>query len=93
LNRDLTTMAFAVPSRVLLDDAADVMQAGESAVRAGESQIDLAAVAESDSSLLACLLAWRRTAQAAGRTLAVLNPPASLRGLAALYGVEAITLA
>ena len=85
-------MTFAVPSRVLLDDAAGVMQAGDAAVTAGETQIDLAAVTQSDSSLLACLLAWRRTAQAAGTRLAVLNPPTGLRGLAALYGVEALTL-
>ena len=85
-------MAFAVPSRVLLDDAAGVMQTGEAAVAAGESQIDLAAVTQSDSSLLACLLAWRRVAQAACKSLSVLNPPASLRGLASLYGVEALAL-
>ncbi len=85
-------MAFTVPARVLLDDAAGVMQAGGAAVAAGENQIDLTAVTQSDSSLLACLLAWRRAAQNAGRTLAVLNPPASLRGLALLYGLEAIAL-
>lgn len=85
-------MAFAVPARVLLDDAAAVMRAGEAAVAAGESQVDLAAVTQSDSSLLACLLAWHRTARVAGKSLTVLNPPAGLRGLAALYGVEALAL-
>jgi phospholipid transport system transporter-binding protein len=86
-------MAFAVPPRVLIDDAAALMRAGEVAVAAGENLVDLAAVTQSDSSLLACLLAWRRAARMAGRSLTVLNPPAGLRGLAALYGVEELALA
>ena len=85
-------MAFAVPPRVLLDDAADLMQRGESAIAAGENQIDLSAVTQSDSGLLACLLAWRRAAQALGQTLIVANPPAGLRGIAELYGVVTLSL-
>ena len=85
-------MTFSVPSRVLLDDAAAVMRQGEMAVASGEDQIDLGAVMQSDSSLIACLLAWRRAAQLGGRTLVVRNPPAGLRGIAALYGVEALAL-
>lgn len=85
-------MPFAVPPRVLFDDAAGVMNAGQTAISAGETQIDLAAVTQSDSSLIACLLAWHRAAIGAGKKLAVTNAPASLRGIAALYGVEALAL-
>ena len=85
-------MPFAVPQRVLFDDAADVMSAGQTAISAGETQIDLAAVTQSDSSLIACLLAWQRAAIGAGKKLTVINAPASLRGIAALYGVEALAL-
>ena len=85
-------MAFSVPPRVLLDDAAGLMQHGEQAIAAGQSQIDLSAVTQSDSGLLVCLLAWHRAAQALGKTLAVLNPPPGLRGIADLYGVAALTL-
>jgi phospholipid transport system transporter-binding protein len=85
-------MPFAVPQRVLFDDAAGVMSAGQRAISAGEMEIDLAAVTQSDSSLIACLLAWQRAAFVAGKKLTVVNPPASLRGIAALYGVEALAL-
>ena len=85
-------MAFVVPPRVLLDDAADLMKRGEQAIAAGESQIDLSAVTQSDSGLLACLLAWHRAAEALGKTLVVANPPAGLRGIAELYGVVVLTL-
>ena len=85
-------MPFAVPQRVLFDDAAGVMSAGQTAISAGETQIDLAAVTQSDSSLIACLLAWQRAAIGAGKKLTVINAPASLRGIAALYGVEALAL-
>ena len=86
-------MTFAVPARVLLDDAVDVMQAGVVVIAAGESEIDLAAVTQSDSSLLACLLAWHRAARSGGCTLTVTNSPANLRGLASLYGVDALIFA
>lgn len=85
-------MSFRVPSRVLLDDAAAVLQQGVVAIAAGEREVDLADVTMSDSSLVACLLAWRRAAQASGAPLSVTNPSPRVRGLAALYGVEQIAL-
>lgn len=85
-------MSFRVPSRVLLDDAAMVLQQGALAIAAGEREVDLADVTLSDSSLVACLLAWRRAAQADGAVLSVTHPSARVRGLAALYGVEQIAL-
>ena len=85
-------MSFCVPSRVLLDDAAVVLQQGAVAIAAGEREVDLADVTMSDSSLVACLLAWRRAAQARGAPLLVSNPSPRIRGLAALYGVERIAL-
>ena len=85
-------MSFRVPSKVLLDDAAAVLQRGIAAIAAGEHVIDLADVTASDSSLVACLLAWRRAAQSHGTPLSVGNPSERVRGLAALYGVEQIAL-
>jgi phospholipid transport system transporter-binding protein len=85
-------MTFRVPVRVLLDDAAAILRQGVQAIAAGDREIDLADVAASDSSLIACILAWRRAAQAAGVPLAVINPSARVRGLASLYGVEQIAL-
>ena len=83
-------MTFLVPGRVLLDDAAQLLKQGVQAIVAGERDIDLGGVETSDSSLLACMLAWQRAARAAGATLSVINPPARVRGLATLYGIEQI---
>jgi len=47
-------------------------------------RIDLAAVSEVDSSAIALLFGWMRTAD---RPLALLSPPASLKTLAEVYGV------
>ena len=86
-------MTYRLPGRVLLDDAALVLQQGVEAIAAGEREFDLGGIETSDSSLLACLLAWRRAAQSGGNAgIAVLNPPERVRGLAALYGVEQIAL-
>lgn len=49
--------------------------------------VDLAGVTEVDSSAVSLLLQWQRSARAAGRTVTVVNLPASLKSLAALYGV------
>lgn len=57
-------------------------------IEAGETIIDLAAIAVVDSSGVAILLAWQRAAQARGAKLDFRNPPAALCSLAALYGVE-----
>ena len=83
-------MTFLVPGRVLLDAAAQLLKQGVQAIVAGEREIDLGGVETSDSSLLACMLAWQRAARAAGATLSVINPPARVRGLATLYGIEQI---
>ena len=83
-------MTFLVPGRVLLDDAAQLLKQGVQAIVAGEREIDLGRVETADSSLLACMLAWQRAARAADATLSVINPPARVRGLAMLYGIEQI---
>jgi len=50
--------------------------------------LDLAGVAEVDSSALSTLFAWQRKAAERSVGLRVANPPASLISLAALYGVS-----
>lgn len=85
-------MSFRVPARVLMDDAALILQRGAVAISAGEREIDMAYVEASDSSLIACLLAWRRIVLPTGEALIVLHPSDRVRGLAKLYGVEQIVL-
>ena len=86
-------MAFAVAARVLMVNAPLVLAAGILAVRGGETVFDFAAVTECDSSLLACLLEWRREAVRMGKPgLTICSVPTSLRGIARLYGVEVVAL-
>lgn len=64
------------------------------AAQAGGVVIDASALAQFDSSALAVILACRRAAAAAGKTLSVHGLPARLSQLAALYGVaELIAIA
>ncbi len=58
------------------------------AIDAGESQLALDALAHSDSSAVAVLIAARRHAERAGRTLTVTAVPPTVASLASLYGVE-----
>ena len=67
-----------------------LLQAGEAAILAGDSSFDLSSVQRLDSSAVALLLAWRRTARAQGRQLELRGLPASLHSLATLYGVESL---
>ena len=56
-------------------------------VRDGVRVVDLAEVAELDSSLIAAVLAWLREARRAGRTLELMHPPQGFSTLAQLYGI------
>lgn len=55
-----------------------------------DTTVDLAGVAEIDSSVVALLLDWRRACAAAGGRLRVTNAPATVRALAQVYGVDAL---
>jgi phospholipid transport system transporter-binding protein len=50
--------------------------------------LDLGAITDCDSSLVACALAWQRAARAQGKTLTFTNPPQAFTRLAQLYGVH-----
>lgn len=57
------------------------------AVAADVAEFDLGAVSEMDSSGLAVIFGWMRAARAAGKSFRIVNSPASLLSLAAVYGV------
>lgn len=61
--------------------------AGDAAVAAGASVVDLSGVTEADSAALAVLFSWLRAAQEAKRPLSIVAAPESIRSLAALYEV------
>lgn len=69
-------------------NARTVLEQGCAAVRSGETVIDLANIKTADSSAVAVLLAWQRSAAHAGTKLTYVNIPPSLSSLAALYGVD-----
>lgn len=78
---------FRPASALTVGTAGAVYQAGLAAIRAGQAQIDLGELTAVDSSAVATLIGWRRTAQQQGKTLSFINMPASLHSLAVLYGV------
>jgi phospholipid transport system transporter-binding protein len=77
-----------VAGAVTLQNVTNVLAEGQAHIRAGASVIDLAAVTELDSSLLAAVLAWIREARQDRKALAVANMPKDLQTLAQLYGIE-----
>ena len=85
-------MAFA-PHSLMMSDANSALEQGCAAIAAGETQIDLSQLLGADSSAVAALLAWQRTARNAGKTVAFLGASASLKSLAKLYGVDNLLFA
>jgi phospholipid transport system transporter-binding protein len=76
-----------VAGPVVIASAAALKSAGDGAVAAGATIVDLADVTEADSSAVALLLSWLRVAQELKQNLSIVNPPESIRSLATLYGV------
>lgn len=68
--------------------AAQLLAAGRAALTAEVSEIDLATIDDADSAALAVLFAWLREAKTRNISLRIVNPPAGLMSLAALYGVD-----
>ena len=67
--------------------SASLLDPGLEQLRDGVRIVDLAEVAELDSSLVAAVLAWLREAQRAGRRLELAHPPQGFSTLAQLYGI------
>lgn len=70
-----------------LQSVAPLVESGAGMIAAGAEVVDLAAATDLDSSAVALLLEWSRRARGAGRSLAIVNAPQSLRALVELYGV------
>lgn len=83
-----------VTAPMVMANARGLLEAGRSAFREKRETVDLEAVSEADSSALAVMLGWQRTAAASGMQLTFANVPAGLRSLAELYGLaELLSLA
>ena len=83
-----TGNGLRVTAPMLIGNASALLEAGRSSLQAGEVVFDLSAVEEADSSALALVFAWQRSASERGATLRISHPPASMISLAALYGVS-----
>lgn len=79
-----------VTAPMVIANARELLARGQDALVAapGLARVDLSAVTEADSSALTLLFAWLRRAQAQGRQLDIVAPPAGLLSLAELYGVS-----
>lgn len=78
---------LAVSGDMTMEAAAALLADGNACIATVQPCFDLAGVANIDSSCLAVLFGWQRTALVQGKTLALANPPASLISLAEVYGV------
>ena len=70
-----------------LSAATALLAEGEAAIASAATAFDLAAVTDLDSSCLAVVFGWMRAANAAGKSLRLMNPPQNLLSLAAVYDV------
>jgi len=81
-----------VSGPMLIGNATALLAAGRGFLRTGAGEdvlvYDLSAVAETDSSALAVIFGWLRTARARGVKIRITSLPASMTSQAALYGVS-----
>ena len=70
-----------------LDGAASLLVQGRQTGVSQTTVFDLSGVGDVDSSGLAVLFGWLRSAEINGRSLRIVNPPANLISLAEVYGV------
>ncbi|NEX61302.1 STAS domain-containing protein [Noviherbaspirillum galbum] len=80
-------MQFRPGLSLTFNNAKTVLEAGSRAVADGQTDIDLGELTAVDSAAVATLLAWKRLAAKAGRSLAFHHASPNLQSLIALYGV------
>lgn len=77
---------YTPAATITVDNAHLVLKEGLQAIAAGQHHIDLSATRTVDSTAVAVLLEWQRSAQQHGVALTLTHIPANLDSLAALYG-------
>jgi phospholipid transport system transporter-binding protein len=76
-----------VSGAMVIASATELKDTGEAALLNGVTVVDLAEVAEADSTAVAILLAWTRLAAERQQALSIVDVPESIKSLATLYGV------
>lgn len=84
---ECTDGGAVIQGDMTLANASALLAAGVNALKQGTTHFDLSGVGAIDSSGLAVLFGWLRSARAEGRTVTIANPPPSLKSLAEVYGV------
>lgn len=79
-----------IQSAMVFGTAAALLAAGREALDNTVEHIDLAAVSEADSTALAVLLGWARTADSQGHRLRFIHLPDSVQALIKLYGLDTL---
>jgi len=82
-------MSISIAS-LAFSNARETLQTGMDAIKNGRYIFDLGDITTTDSSSIAVMLAWQRTAKAASKELHFINTPDSILSLASLYGVTDI---
>jgi len=77
-----------VSGTMTLPDATELFEAGNAILTRPDVVFDLKAVSHIDSSGLAVLFGWERTALRSGNKIRIANPPKTLISLADMYGVS-----
>lgn len=72
---------------LVMANARGLLEAGRSALQAGEQIFDFSEIGEADSSALAVMLGWLRAASATQSTIKFAQVPVGVRSLAELYGI------
>jgi len=78
---------LVITGSMTMASARGLLAHGLEALAAAQPVIDLSGVDEADSAGLAVLFGWQRAAAAQGKSLRVVNLPASVVSLAEVYGV------
>ena len=75
---------------MVMDNARALFAAGEDAIDGSFAVIDLDGIPEANSSSLAVLMGWLRTAQTRGGCVSFRNAPPGVRALVGLYDLDGI---
>lgn len=76
-----------VRAPMIMSNASGLLQAGRSALQAGELVFDFSEVSVADSSAIAVMLGWLRAAAASRSVVKFAHIPGGVLSLAELYGV------
>ncbi|MDO8932107.1 MAG: STAS domain-containing protein [Rhodocyclaceae bacterium] len=77
-----------VTGAMTLTMASGLLAEGKTILSGADAVFDLAGVTDVDSSGLAVVFGWQRTAKQLGKNIRIANPPQNLSSLADVYGVR-----